>query len=336
MLLENQSWFSPFLVPWCLGGEKFWGDLLENVIEVDNLTYRYGSKTALDSLSFAVGKGEIFGFLGPNGGGKTTTFKVLSTLFACQPGQVKMFGLDLAKDLMAIRRRMGIVFQLPALDKMLKVRENLEHQGHLYGLSGKELQRRIDRDLERLSLTDRSKDKVKTLSGGLQRRVELAKALLNDPELMILDEPSTGLDPAARKEFWGHLETLRQAQGMTVLVTTHYLEEADRCDRLLILDQGKRVALGKPDELKAEIGGEVLRVRAKNPGELLTAIAGKLKVETRLVGGLIQVEQPQAYRLVAPLLEAFPDEVLSLTLGPPTLEDVFIHKTGRRFSEEKE
>jgi ABC-2 type transport system ATP-binding protein len=309
---------------------------LENVLEVDNLTYQYGSKTALDGLSFSVGKGEIFGFLGPNGGGKTTTFKVLSTLFACRPGQVKMFGLDLAKDLMAIRRKMGIVFQLPALDKMLKVRENLAHQGHLYGLSGKELQRRIDRDLERLGLKDRAQDRVKTLSGGLQRRVELAKALLNDPELMILDEPSTGLDPSARKEFWGHLETLRKSQGMTVLVTTHYLEEADRCDRLLILDQGKKVALGNPEQLKAEIGGEVLRIRAKNPEALLTALSEKLKVKVLMVGGILQVEQPKAYQLVAPLLEAFPDEVLSLTLGLPTLEDVFIHKTGRRFSEEKE
>ncbi len=309
---------------------------MENVLEVDNLTYQYGSKTALDGLSFTVGKGEIFGFLGPNGGGKTTTFKVLSTLFACRPGQVKMFGMDLAKDLIAIRRKMGIVFQLPALDKMLKVRENLAHQGHLYGLSGKELDRRIDRDLERLGLKDRSKDRVKTLSGGLQRRVELAKALLNDPELMILDEPSTGLDPAARKDFWGQLETLRKSQGMTVLVTTHYLEEADRCDRLLILDQGKKVALGKPEELKAEIGGEVLRIRAKNPESLMTALSDKLKVKALLVAGLIQVEQPRAYQLVPPLMEAFSDQVLSLTLGLPTLEDVFIHKTGRRFSEEKE
>jgi len=309
---------------------------LESIIEVDNLTYQYGSKTALSSLSFSVGKGEIFGFLGPNGGGKTTTFKVLSTLFSCKPGQVKMFGLDLAKDTNAIRRKMGIVFQLPALDKMLRVRENLEHQGHLYGISGKELQRRIDRDLERLGLKDRAKDKVKTLSGGLQRRVELAKALLNDPELMILDEPSTGLDPSARKEFWGHLETLRKTQGMTVLATTHYLEEADRCDRLLILDQGQKVALGNPEQLKSEIGGEVLRVRAKNPEQLLKGIQEKLKVKASMVGEWVQVEQEKAHNLVAPLLEAFPDQVLSLTLGLPTLEDVFIHKTGRRFSEEKE
>jgi ABC-2 type transport system ATP-binding protein len=309
---------------------------LENVIEVNNLAYHYGSKAALKDLTFSVGKGEIFGFLGPNGGGKTTTFKILSTLFRCESGQVSMFGLDLAKEPMAIRMKMGIVFQQPALDKKLKVCENLQHQGHLYGISGKELKSRIKRDLERLGLMDRAGDRVETLSGGLQRRVELAKALLNDPELMILDEPSTGLDPAARKEFWGHLESLRKEKGMTVLVTTHYLEEADRCDRLLILDQGEKVALGKPEELKAQIGGEVLRLRVRHPEELLIAIGQKLKVETRLVGGLIQVEQPKAHNLVAPLLEAFPEEVLSLTLGLPTLEDVFIHKTGRSFSEDKD
>jgi len=310
--------------------------VLENVIEVDNLTYQYGAKTALAGLSFSVGRGEIFGFLGPNGGGKTTTFKVLSTLFSSRPGQVKMFGLDLSKDKMAIRRKMGIVFQKPALDKQLTVRENMEHQGHLYGIGGAELQKRIERDLDRVSLTERSKDKVKTLSGGLQRRVELAKALINNPELMILDEPSTGLDPAARREFWDHLEILRKGQGMTVLVTTHYLEEADRCDRLLILDRGQKVALGKPEELKAEIGGEVLRVKTRDPEAMAQAIATRLKVKTLLLSGLIQIEEPKAHNLVAPLLEAFPNEILSLTIGLPTLEDVFIHKTGRRLTEEKE
>jgi ABC-2 type transport system ATP-binding protein len=309
---------------------------MENILEVEGLTYQYGDKTALKSLSFTVGKGEIFGFLGPNGGGKTTTFKVLSTLFPCAPNQVKMFGMDLAKDTLAIRRKMGIVFQMPALDKQLTVSENMTHQGHLYGLSGAELLKRIERDLGRLGLKDRAKEKVKTLSGGLQRRVELAKALLNDPELVILDEPSTGLDPAARLEFWMHLESLRKEKGMTVLVTTHYLEEADRCDRLLILDKGEKVALGRPEELKGQIGGEVLRVRTRNPEALAQAISTRLKVKTLLVAGLIQIEEPKAHNLVAPLLEAFPNEVVSLTLGLPTLEDVFIHKTGRRFAEDKE
>ncbi len=309
---------------------------MENLIEVENLTFQYGAKVALLGLTFSVGRGEIFGFLGPNGGGKSTTFKILSTLFSCKPGQVKVFGLDLAKDKIAIRRKMGIVFQSPALDKKLRVRENLEHQGHLYGLSGGELKSRIDRDLTRLNLGDRAMDKVESLSGGLQRRVELAKALLSDPELMILDEPSTGLDPAARREFWDHLEELRKSQGMTVLVTTHYLEEADRCDRLLILDQGLKVALGNPDQLKAEIGGEVLRIRVKDPEAMMGQITEKLRIKTLLVGGFVQIEEKKAHNLVGPLLEAFPDQVLSLTLGPPTLEDVFIHKTGRRFQEEKE
>ncbi len=306
------------------------------LLEVQNLSYQYGSRKALQGLTFSVEKGEIFGFLGPNGGGKSTTFKILSTLYPTQPGQIKVFGLDLALNKITIRRRMGIVFQLPALDKKLKVRENLVHQGHLYGLSGRELQNRIDRDLERVGLKDREKETIERLSGGLQRRVELAKALLNNPELVILDEPSTGLDPAARKEFWGHLENLRKFQSMTVLVTTHYLEEADRCNRLLVLDKGEKVALGKPEELKAEIGGEVLRLRSKEPVVLAAQLTEKLKIKTQLVGDLIQIEQPKAYHLVTPILEAFPDQVLSLTLGLPTLEDVFIHKTGHRFAEDKE
>lgn len=305
---------------------------MDALLEVKNLSYRYGERQALKDLSFKVERGEIFGFLGPNGGGKTTTFKILSTLFSTEPGQVRLFGLDLADQRLKIREKMGVVFQLPALDKKLSVRENLWHQGHLYGLSGSELKTRIARDLERLSLSDRSKDKVGTLSGGLQRRVELAKALLNNPELLVLDEPSTGLDPAARKEFWGHLETLRKERGMTVLITTHFLEEADRCDRLLILNQGQKVALGSPEGLKAQLGGEVLRVRSKNPGALLSQIEARFKVTPTLIESLLCLESKEAHRLVAPLMEAFPDEILSISLGLPTLEDVFIHNTGRRFT----
>jgi ABC-2 type transport system ATP-binding protein len=309
---------------------------MENVIEVENLTHQYGTKVSLLGLTFSVGKGEIFGFLGPNGGGKTTVFKILSTFFSCAPGQVKVAGLDLKGNQAAIRRKLGVVFQAPALDKKLKVRENLEHQGRLYGLSGGRLRSRIDRDLEKLGLKERSEERVETLSGGLQRRVELAKALLHDPEILILDEPTTGLDPSARREFWGHLESARAAQGVTVLVTTHFLEEADRCDRLLLLDQGQKVALGKPEQLKAEIGGEVLRIKAAGPEGLMRKVSDKLGVRVLLAGGDLQIEHPRARDLVAPLLEAFPKEILSITLGPPTLEDVFLHRTGRRFLEDKE
>jgi ABC-2 type transport system ATP-binding protein len=309
---------------------------MQSFIDVQNLSYQYGERKALDNLSFSVNRGEIFGFLGPNGGGKTTTFKILSTLFSVQPGHVTVGGRDLSKDKLKIREKMGVVFQLPALDKKLSVSENLWHQGHLYGLSGKELKGRMERDLGRLGLSDRAKDKAGTLSGGLQRRVELAKALLNDPELLVLDEPSTGLDPAVRKEFWGHLETLRREQEMTVLITTHFLEEADRCDRLLILNQGQKVALGNPEQLKAEISGEVLRIRAKEPEVLGKKIVDQFKLQLTYLDGWIQVEEKKAHNLVAPLMEVFGDQILSVSLGLPTLEDVFIHKTGRRFAEEKD
>jgi ABC-2 type transport system ATP-binding protein len=306
------------------------------LLEVQNLSYRYGERQALKGLSFSVEKSEIFGFLGPNGGGKTTTFKILSTLFSTDPGQVKIFGLDLAVDRIKIREKMGVVFQLPSLDKKLSVAENLWHQGHLYGLQGKDLSSRIDRDLARLKLSDRRRDKVGTLSGGLQRRVELAKALLNNPELLVLDEPSTGLDPSARKEFWAHLEALRKDQGMTVLVTTHFLEEADRCDRLLILNQGEKVALGSPEGLKSALGAEVLRLRVKNPETLGAQIEDRLKLSLTRVENLLCLESKDAHKYVGPLMEAFPDDILSLTLGLPTLEDVFIHHTGLRFNGEKE
>jgi len=308
---------------------------VENIVEVENLSYHYGAKKALDGLSFSVGKGEIFGFLGPNGGGKTTAFKVLSTLFACRPGEAKAFGLDLARDQTAARRRMGVVFQQPALDRKLTVKENLRHQGHLHGLHGRTLDQRIQRDLGRLGLRERAGERVGSLSGGLQRRVELSKCLLNDPQLLVLDEPSTGLDPAARKEFWDHLESLRKSQGMTVLVTTHYLEEADRCDRLLILEGGRRVALGSPQELKAGIGGEVLRIKVKDPEGMAARVARDLKVQVLRVGEWLQLEDPKAHRWASPIMEGYPDQVLSLTLGPPTLEDVFLHKTGRRMFEEE-
>ncbi|HET9868967.1 MAG TPA: ABC transporter ATP-binding protein, partial [bacterium] len=193
-----------------------------------------------------------------------------------------------------------------------------------------------DRDLERLGLSGRAKDKVGALSGGLQRRVELAKSLLNDPELLILDEPSTGLDPSARKDFWGHLEALRRDRGMTVLITTHFLEEADRCDRLLILNQGRKVALGAPASLKAQLGGEVLRLKVKDPAALAPRLEAQFKVRPAEVQGLLCLEAKDAHRLVGPLMEAFPGDILSLTLGLPTLEDVFIHNTGRRFDDPKD
>ena len=305
-------------------------------IEARSLVFRYGERTALDDVSFAISRGEIFGFLGPNGGGKTTLFKILSTLSPLQAGSAAMLGHDLAKDTTAVRRKLGVVFQHPSLDGKLTVTENLTHHGHLYGMRGSDLRDRAAAALERLGLSDRAGDLVETLSGGLRRRVELAKALLHGPELLLLDEPSTGLDPAARREFSNYLSHLRDHEGVTVVLTTHYLEEAERCDRIAILDGGRIVALAPPGELKARVGGDVLVIQAADPEQLQRKILQRMKLKSQIVDGTVRVERPRAHEIIRDVVDSFGDEIETVSFGKPTLEDVFVHLTGHRFVTEPE
>ena len=208
-------------------------------LEAEGLSFSYGERKALSDVSFAIARGEVFGFLGPNGGGKTTLFRLLSTLIPIQSGRARVLGRDLAGDTIEIRRKMGVVFQHPSVDGKLTVLENLQHHGRLYGISGRRLKDRAAAMLDSLGLTSRSGDLVETLSGGMRRRVELAKAMLHQPELLLLDEPSTGLDPMARREFFGHLEQLSRRDNVTIVLTTHHMEEAERCDRIAMLHQGR-------------------------------------------------------------------------------------------------
>jgi ABC-2 type transport system ATP-binding protein len=300
------------------------------------LTHLYGDRLALDDVSFRVGPREIFGLLGPNGGGKTTLFRILSTLVRPTSGSASILGLDLLRDTAVLRARIGVVFQAPSLDKKLRVRENLAHQGHLYGLSGAALRERIDHLLIEFNLRDRARDLVETLSGGLQRRVEIAKSLLHRPELLLLDEPSTGLDPGARIDLWQTLYRLRDEQGVTVLLTTHLMEEAERCDRVAIIDRGRIVALDTPEKLCAGIGGDVISARTKDATSLAERIVQLLGVEVSVLNDEVRVDYPEGHSLITRLLAAFPGEINSVTLAKPTLEDVFIAKTGRRLSEEDE
>jgi ABC-2 type transport system ATP-binding protein len=300
-------------------------------VEARGVCFNYGERAALSGVSFSIARGEIFGFLGPNGGGKTTLFKLLSTLVRMQSGSVLMLGHDLADNTLAVRRRLGVVFQHPSLDGKLTVAENLSHHGHLYGMSGARLREAADSALSQLGLTSRAGDRVETLSGGLQRRVELAKALLHRPELLLLDEPSTGLDPAARREFSNYLAHLRERDGVTVVLTTHYLEEAERCDRIAILDRGTMIASAPPGELKASVGGDVVVIRAGAPELLQRKMAQRLRLKSQLVDGTLRIERPRGHELVREIVEAFGDEVESVSFGKPTLEDVFVHLTGRRF-----
>ncbi len=302
-------------------------------LSTTELSHRYGERVALDRVSLQVAPREIFGLLGPNGGGKTTLFRVLSTLVRPESGSASILGLDLLRDSGALRRRIGVVFQAPSLDQKLRVRENLAHQGHLYGLAGAALRERIDHLLIEFNLRDRAHDLVETLSGGLQRRVEVAKSLLHRPELLLLDEPSSGLDPGARIDLWQTLYRLRDQQGVTVLLTTHLMEEAERCDRVAIIDQGKIVALDTPDALRAEIGGDVISARTRDATSLGERIAQSLGVEVSVLNDEVRIEQPDGGSFIARLVEAFPGELDSVTLAKPTLEDVFIARTGRRLHE---
>jgi ABC-2 type transport system ATP-binding protein len=298
------------------------------VIAVQNLTHRYGDRVALSAVNFEVKKGEIFGLLGPNGGGKSSLFRILSTMMVPTEGRAEIAGHDVARDPAAVRRTVGVVFQTQSLDKALTVEENLRAQGHLHGLSGATLRGRMENAMQRLGLEDRRKDLVDTLSGGLRRRVEIAKALLHKPQVLLMDEASTGLDPAARRELSNHIESLRDHEGVTILVTTHILAEADRCDRLVLLHKGKIVAQGTPVELRSRIGGDVVVLETNDTESLAAGIRERFGAEASARDGQVRVEISNGHRFIAEVVEAFPGAVDSVGLHKPSLEDVFVRETG--------
>ena len=304
---------------------------MKNQITVENLTHTYGTRCALDNVSFTVSRGEILCLLGPNGSGKTTLFKILSTLMPLTSGSVNILGHDLSIDTKAIRKLLGVVFQHPGLDIKLTVTENLRHHGHLYGLTGKSLKFRISELLEQFGISDRSHELVEKLSGGLQRRVEIAKAMLHSPRVLILDEPSSGLDVGVRRQLIDYLNGLVETEDVLILLTTHLMDEAELCDRVGILDTGKLVALGTPDELKAQIGGDVVLIETSNGEVLRNAIANRFEVLPILTDNYLHVECEQGHEFVRDVVAAFPEEIKSVRFGKPTLEDVFIKLTGNPF-----
>jgi len=300
-------------------------------ISVQEVVHRYGDRAALNGVSFDVRPAELFGLLGPNGSGKTTLFRILSTLMVPSGGRAEIMGFDVARDPNGLRRHIGVVFQAQSIDVKLTAAENLWHQGHLYGLRGASLKSRIAEMLGRVGLADRAQEKAETFSGGMQRRLELAKGLLHHPSVLLLDEPTTGLDPGARRDLWQYLATLRDEEHVTVIVTTHLMEEAERCDRLAILNQGKVVALGTPDDLKHEIGGDVILLDAKKPESLAQRIYTRFQLDARVLHGQVRIERENGHRFITDVVEAFPGEIEAISVSKPTLEDVFIHRTGHRF-----
>lgn len=301
-----------------------------NAVDIDQLSHSFASRTVLNNLSLSVHPGEIFGLLGPNGGGKTTLFRILSTSITPSMGAARIFGSDVVKESSDVRKKIGVVFQNPSLDRQLTLLENLIHQGNLYGLSGTDLQGRAEDALNRLSVRDRAHDIVAKLSGGLQRRGEIAKGLLHKPALLLMDEPSTGLDVSARRDMWNILLELKK-EGVTIMLTTHLMEEGEHCDRLAIIHRGTCVALGTPAELKKKIGGDVISIQTGEAAVLAGRIKQKFSVPSMAVDGAVRIEIQDGHKFIPQLVEAFPGSIEAVTVGKPTLEDVFVHETGQRF-----
>lgn len=305
-------------------------------VAVRGLAFAYGARRVFENFDLSVPAGTIFGLLGPNGGGKSTLFRIVSTALLPNAGTVQVFGLDAVREAMSVRRLLGVVFQAPSLDKKLTVAENLECQGILYGLHGRSLRQRIAEVLELMGVAERSRDRVGALSGGLQRRVEIAKSLLHRPRLLVLDEPSTGLDLTARRHLMHHLVNLRCQEQLTVLLTTHLLDEGEQCDRVAILDAGRLVAQGAPAQLVAQVGSGVLWLESQTPDRLLGLIESRWGLRARQIGERLRVElspelDGKAPRFVVELIEAASGLVQSVTLAKPSLEDVFIRATGHSF-----
>ncbi len=298
-------------------------------IEIDKLTHRYGQRTALDDVSFTVGKGEVVALLGPNGGGKTTLFRILSTLMLPTSGTARIAGCDVRKQPAEVRRHIGVTFQSASLDPKLTVHENLTVHGHLFGMTGPALRARIDELLDTFDIADRARDYCEILSGGLRRRVEIAKSIMHRPNVLLMDEPSTGLDPAARRDVRRIFERFGE-QGVTVFLTTHIMEEAELCDRVAIIDRGKLVDIDKPAAMCRSIGGDVITFETDMPGELAAHIG-----ESATVGdGCVRVEHETGHTLAASVIDSFEGRVRAVHVGKPTLADVFLSRTGRQLDNE--
>ncbi len=300
-------------------------------INVDQLSFRYGQRAALNALNLQVDAGLLFGLLGPNGSGKTTLFRILSTLLPIQSGSVSILGVDVATQPQQIRHLIGVTFQSPSLDGKLTVYENLLHQSRLYGLSRETGKKRISESLSQLGLHSRGNDLVETLSGGLKRRTEIAKSLLHRPELLLLDEPSTGLDPAARIDLWRFLQQIRHDGQTTIVLSTHLMDEADRCDHLALLAQGELIAQGRPRDLKHDLGERYLSIQAADLDEMAHLLRSELSLDVQILPDQLRIDHPDPENLLTVIMERYRDLVLQITLGRPTLEDVFIQKTGHQF-----
>lgn len=301
----------------------------EPVVQAFGLGKDYGKLRAVEAVDITVNHGEFFGFLGPNGAGKTTMIHMLTTLVGPTRGRAEIAGHDVVAEPLEVRKHIGLVFQETTLDGELSAEENLQLAGKLYGLGRAELKERIAEVLELFELTDRRHDSVRTFSGGMRRQVDLARGILHRPAVLFLDEPTLGLDPVNRGRVWGFLERLASEEGMTLFLTTHYLEEAEPCDRVMIVDRGQVIAQGTPTELKHDLGGrESIELVMSDPDpRLLADIARRTGSEPRRTSSGVIVAVDSAEEILPMLLPLIGDRLESLSVRKPTLDDVFVAAT---------
>jgi len=306
-----------------------------NIIEVKNLTKKFNGFTAVNGISFSVRKGEIFGFLGPNGAGKSTTINVLSTLITPTSGEALINNFNVQSNTDDVRRSIGLVFQDPSLDDRLKAEENLVFHARLYGLKKKEYQKRVKEVLDLVELWDRRKSLVRSFSGGMKRRLEIARGLIHYPKVLFLDEPTLGLDPQTRVHIWDYILKLRESQQMTIFMTTHYMNEADYCDRIAIIDEGKIIALDTPAKLKKKMGGDIIKLKSQEKDKLKAEIREKYRKIAKEEGDFLRIEVPDGESFLPQLFNDLKTKIESIELRKPTLEDVFLKLTGRKIREEE-
>lgn len=306
-------------------------------IRVKGLTKTFGQLTAVDNISFEIEQGEIFGLLGPNGAGKTTTLSMLSTMLDPTSGTASVMGIDVTKDQDGVRKAIGIVFQDQSLDEELTAEENMDFHGRLYRIPKLLREQRTEELLKLVELSDRKNDIVKTFSGGMRRRLEIARGLLHHPAVLFLDEPTLGLDPQTRNHLWKYIEDLAKEKNITIILTTHYMEEADRlCNRIAIIDHGKIIALDTPEQLKESIGGDVVTIRSPNAAKVagLFGVPWVSRVETH--DGEVILTLRNAEQNISRIVTTLNDQAIpieSISVHKPTLEDVFLAFTGKTIRE---
>ena len=303
-------------------------------VEVSSVTHRYGETVALSDVSLRIGDGTLTGLLGPNGSGKTTLFRLLATLLPVQSGHINVLGHDVVSDASRVREQLGVTFQSPALDGRLTVEENLRCHGQLYGIGRRTLRDRISSGLKRLDLEDRRRVRVEQLSGGLRRRVELAKGILHRPRILLLDEPSAGLDVLARRRFWDLVDDVRSNDGTTVIVSTHLMDEAERCDQLFLLHEGRVVKSGSPADLQCSIDGERLTVRCRDVAGAIQVMKSVFGETPAVRGDSLSLRAVGATTRVSELMERLGSNVLAIEVAQTSLDDVFVEVTGRGLIDE--